>query len=186
MSTERAQNIESSPLLDQVDLPPSNEQPGNLSSTTYSLLEMEFTGVEDLLGPPLDPQPSPPQTDVANRPGSQSQEGDIKSQLEEIQLVIQQDMDKTKVMLTEMNIKQKEALQRQIETQMEYMLTQIQTSIEWRLKHHQTALLKQVSTILTPITASISCMQDDVTRLQGGAISFQLCHEIFLSLQWKK
>lgn len=124
-----------------------------------------------MLDPPLVPQPSPLQSEVADFPGNKPQDVDIKSQLEEIHLAIQQDMNNTKVMLAEMNAKQKQALQRQIETQMEYMLTQVQTSIGWRLKHHQTALLKEVQTLLTPITASITRMQEDVTRLQGEVLT---------------
>lgn len=142
------------------DSPPSDELIHTEESpTSHTVLDMDFTGVGTLH--------PPPQTEVAAVSGFQPLMGNTACEMEAIQLAMQQEKNNTRAMLTELNKQQKQALQAQMETQMNYMLTQMQSSFCWRLQHQQTELLKEFQTLLAPITASISGMQEDITRLQG-------------------
>lgn len=167
MSTEGHQTKENPKgvleFLNELDEAPP---PTSTGSTVYSILDMELT--EDLCQLPLSPQPSlvPPAQSQATS-GVQSQVLDLHSKMEDVKSSVKGEMDIMKTTLAELlKEKQREGM-KHMDSQLEYMLTQIKATVGWRLKHHHSEMLQEFQTLLAPVTASMSCLQDEVTRLQG-------------------
>lgn len=147
--------------------PPQNAQPPENCSTAHSLLDMELTGEESLKSP-LPTRPAAPHSDESLAiSGVQSQMLSLNQKVEGRENNVKEELEKMKTTLTEtMNEKQTEYLGH-IDAQMEYILTQFKATLSWRLKHHHTEVLQEISTLLAPVTASVACLREEVTRLQG-------------------
>lgn len=89
---------------------------------------------------------------------------EIQQQLQKMGKEITSHTEQVTKALTNTFQEQQKEVVRHVDKQLEYLKAQFNASLGWRLKHHHTELLKDLFSVLTPMSDAATRLQDELSH----------------------